>query len=54
MHSRPLMNCRQAHQRKDNSDDETAKTLTLIAVAMAAGVAGLFWSGEITSMTGLG
>ena len=30
------------------------KTLILIAVAMAAGVAGLFWSGEITSMTGSG
>ena len=28
------------------------KTLTLIAVATAAGVVGLFWSGEITSMTG--
>jgi hypothetical protein len=30
------------------------KTLTLIAVATAIGVAGLFWSGEITSMTGSG
>ena len=28
------------------------KTLTLIAVATAAGVAGLFWSGEITSISG--
>jgi len=30
------------------------KTLTLIAVATATGAAGLFWSGEITSMTGSG
>ena len=30
------------------------KTLTLIAVATATGVAGLFWSGDITSMTGSG
>jgi hypothetical protein len=28
------------------------KTLTLIAVATAAGVVGLFWSGEITSISG--
>ena len=30
------------------------KTLTLIAVATAIGVAALFWSGQITSMTGSG
>ena len=30
------------------------KTLTLIAVATAAAAAGLFWSGEITSMKGSG
>ena len=33
---------------------KTLKTLALIAVATAIGVAGLFWSGEITSMTGFG
>ena len=30
------------------------KTVTLIAIATATGVAGLFWSGEITSMTASG
>jgi hypothetical protein len=29
----------------------TLKTLTLIAVATAAGAAGLFWSGDITPTT---
>lgn len=30
------------------------KTLTLITIATATGVASLFWSGEITSLTGSG
>ena len=33
---------------------KSANTLTLIAVAIATGLAGLFWSGQITSMTGSG
>ena len=41
------MSCHQAHQRKDNVMAKGLKTLTLIAVATAAGVAGLFWSGDI-------
>jgi hypothetical protein len=33
---------------------KSAKTMMLLAAAFTAGVAGLFWSGEITSMTGSG
>ena len=33
---------------------KSAKSLMLLAAAFTAGVAGLFWSGEIASMTGSG